>query len=293
MPETLIAPTPDGRSLEVRVAGPTAGEVLLFHHGTPGVGMPSPGMVDAAAARGLRLVSFARAGYAESTRRPGRAVADVAEDAAAVLDHLGVDRCLTMGTSGGGPHALACAALLPDRIRAASAVASVAPYDADGLDFLAGMGPENIEEFGATLAGSDALEAFLSSIAPSFAQVTGPEIADAFGGLVLEVDRKALTGEFAESVAEDVREALSAGIWGWHDDDLAFARPWGFDLAGIGVPVDVWQGEQDRMVPYAHGVWLADHVAGAHAHLSPDHGHLSLTDSSIGTILDELVAQGR
>jgi len=293
MSEIVIVTTPDGRSLETRVAGRPNGQVLLFHHGTPGVGVPSPGILEAVAARNLRYMAFARAGYAGSSRQPGRSVADVAADAAAVLDHMGVDRCLTIGTSGGGPHALACAALIPDRIVAAAAVASVAPFEAVGLEFLDGMGPENIDEFGAALAGPEALDAFLTRIAPSFAEATGAEIADAFGGLVLAVDREALTGGFAEAVAADVRAALSGGIWGWHDDDLAFVKPWGIDLAGIVVPVDVWQGEQDRMVPFAHGAWLADHIAGARPHLFAHHGHLSLVAGSIGTILDELLTPDR
>lgn len=282
--------TPDGRSLDVYIAGPTDGEVLLFHDGTPGAGTPGRKFLAAAGERGLRYVAFSRPGYGASTRRPGRSVADVAPDAVTVLDHLGAGRCYTMGWSGGGPHTLATAALLPDRVIAATAVASVAPYEADGLDFLAGMGAENIVEFNAALAGSATLEPLLEGQWPALRDVAPEDIADALGDLIPPVDRTALTGELAQEMAEDLHIALRDGIWGWFDDDVAFTRPWGFDLASIRVPLSIWQGEQDRMVPYAHGEWLAAALPQAHAHLLPDHGHLSLAVASIGTILDAMIA---
>jgi len=282
--------TPDGRSLDVYVAGPTDGHVLLFHDGTPGAGTPGRKFLAAAGERGLRYVAFSRPGYGASTRRPGRTVADVAPDAVTVLDYLGAERCYTMGWSGGGPHTLATAALLPDRVIAATAVASVAPYEAEGLDFLAGMGAENIVEFDAALAGSATLEPLLEGQWPALRDVAPGDIADALGDLIPPVDRAALTGELAEEMAEDLHIALRDGIWGWFDDDIAFTRPWGFDLASIRVPLSIWQGEQDRMVPYAHGEWLAAALPQAHAHLLPDHGHLSLAVASIGTILDAMIA---
>lgn len=282
--------TPDGRSLDVYIAGPTDGEVLLFHDGTPGAGTPGRKFLAAAGERGLRYVAFSRPGYGASTRRPGRSVADVAPDAVTVLDHLGAGRCYTMGWSGGGPHTLATAALLPDRVIAATVVASVAPYEADGLDFLAGMGAENIVEFNAALAGSATLEPLLEGQWPALRDVAPEDIADALGDLIPPVDRTALTGELAQEMAEDLHIALRDGIWGWFDDDVAFTRPWGFDLASIRVPLSIWQGEQDRMVPYAHGEWLAAALPQAHAHLLPDHGHLSLAVASIGTILDAMIA---
>jgi len=264
--------------------------VVLFHHGTPGSGLPVPQLVTALTERNLRYVSAARPGYAASARLAGRSVADVADDAVAVLDQLGVARCYTLGWSGGGPHTIACAALLPERVVAATVVASAAPFDAVGLDFLAGMGQENIDEFGAAMAGCGMLQPFLEAWAPQMRSLTGEQIADALGDLIPPIDRAALTGDFADALAADLRHGLEGGIWGWHDDDLAFVRPWGIDLASIRVPLTLWQGEQDRMVPFAHGAWLAEHLPGVRAHLLPDHGHLSLAVSSIGGILDELVA---
>src|SRR5262245_39829392 len=255
--EVRTIPTLDGRSLEVRLAGPADGRLVLWHHGTPGGGFPPAGLVKALAARGLRYAALTRPGYAGSTRQPGREIGAVADDAATVLDALAVERCYVLGESGGGPHVLACAALIPHRVIAATALASVAPYDAPGLDFVGEMGPENVAEFGATLAGPAELQAFLEPDAAAWSDVTEAQVAEAFGGLIDEVDRTALTGAFAASVAADVRLGLSTGIWGWFDDDVAFVRPWGFGLDAIAVPLDLWQGGHDRMVPYAHGEWLA------------------------------------
>ena len=190
-----------------------------------------PLLTDALDERGWQLVAYARPGYAGSSRHEGRSVADAAGDVATILDQLGLDRFLTIGWSGGGPHALACAALLPDRCEAAASLAGVAPFDADGLEFLAGMGPENVEEFGAAARSRDELEAFVERFADELSKVTGDEIAESLGDLVDDVDRDALTGEFAETLARMLRRAVSAGIAGWFDDDLAFVKPWGFDLA--------------------------------------------------------------
>ena len=286
-------PTPDGRSLDLYLAGPAHGDVLLFHSGTPGVPIPYEPMTAAAAERGLRYVAFSRPGYGSSTRRPGRSVGDDADDVVTVLDHVGAATAVTVGWSGGGPHALASAASLPDRIRAAATIAGVAPYPSDGIDFLEGMGKENIEEFNAALEGPDALIPFKERARAVWSVVTAEECADAFGDLVDDVDRGALTGAFAEYIAASFREALRESYWGWFDDDMAMIRPWGFDVEAIRVPVHVWQGRHDRMVPFAHGEWLASHVPSAVPHLFEDEGHLSLGVTRFGDVLDALVASGR
>ena len=152
------------------------------------------------------------------------------------------------------------------------------------------MGRENHEEFGAALAGPTALVAYLEQEAEAFAGITGEQVAAALGDLVSPVDVAALTGEFAAYVAASFRQALANGIWGWFDDDLAFTRPWGFDLESISVPVVVWQGGQDRMVPFAHGRWLAAHLPGARAKLLPEEGHLSIAVDKFGESLGHLVA---
>jgi pimeloyl-ACP methyl ester carboxylesterase len=280
----------DGRALDVDISGPDGGTPLVVHHGTPGERTQYPPFAEAAAARGLRYVAASRPGYGGSSRQPGRAVADCAADTVAVLDHLGARRCYTVGASGGGPHALACAALLPDRVLACATVAGVAPFDAEGLDFLAGMGRENHEEFGAALAGPAELQAYLEREARTLVGATGEELAAALGDLASAVDVAALTGEFAAYLAESLHRAVAGGIWGWFDDDMAFTRPWGFGLEDVGVPVVVWQGGQDRMVPSAHGRWLAAHLPDATARLLPGEGHLSIAVEKFAEVVDELLA---
>ncbi len=287
---TRVLATADGRRLEVLSTGPDDGLVLLFHNGTPGGLVVSPDMAAAATARGLRTVMYARPGYGDSTARPGRRIADAAADVAAVLDGLGVGQFVAVGWSGGGPHALACAALLPGRCLAAASLAGVAPLQAGGLDWMAGMGPENVAEFTAAGLGEAALTEFLDEAAAGLGQVTGQQVAQELGGLISAADRAVVTAEFAEYMAESFRAALRAGIAGWRDDDIAFVSDWGFPLEQAGtVPVAVWQGEQDRMVPFSHGAWLAGHIPGARAHLAPSEGHLTLAARSFGAVLDDLL----
>jgi pimeloyl-ACP methyl ester carboxylesterase len=281
---------PDGRSVDVYVDGPSDGVPLVSHHGTPGAGVPYGPFVRAAAERGMRWVSYSRPGYASSTRAEGRAVADCVADVVAILDHLGAGRFYATGGSGGGPHSLACAALVPDRVLACTAVASVAPRDAAGLDWSAGMGPENIEEFGAAETGPDALERFLERDAQGLREATSAdELIETMAGLLPPVDREALSGDYAEATIESMHRSVSTGIWGWFDDDMAFLKDWGFSLGAIEAPVAVWQGRHDKMVPFGHGEWLAAHTAGARPRLLDDHGHLSIAVTSFDRVLDDLL----
>lgn len=286
--DAMIVEVGDGRQLEVRSAGPANSEVLLFHHGTPGTATPYLPMVELATAKGLRAVSYSRPGYATSTRHNGRSVADAASDSAAVLDALGVSTFRTIGWSGGGPHALACAALLPDRCLSTVTIAGLVPYPADGIDWLDGMGPENIEEFGAALEGEEALTGSFAPALPMFQQIEGADVAASLGGLIEDVDRAELTGDFADYLAASFRDAVQIGTAGMVDDDLAFVRPWGFDLRDIR-HLTIWQGGQDRMVPFAHGKWLSEHIPNSRARLLPEQGHLSIALGAFEAILDDLL----
>lgn len=272
---------PKGRILEVLEAGDLTGPAIVVHHGTPSAaGLFDPWVADAAG-RGVRLISFSRAGYGRSARAPGRDVAHVAGDVVAIADALGVDRFATWGASGGGPHALATAALLPDRVVAAATLASIAPENAEGLDFLAGMGQDNVTEFTAALAGPDTLLPYLHQQASELVTGDPDALAAAMRTLLPPVDRAAFTDSFGDHLAGKIRKALSGGVYGWLDDDLAFCRPWGFDFDAIAVPLQLWQGAHDLMVPYAHGQWLATHLPNVDAHLSDSDGHLTLTVNRI------------
>lgn len=277
----------DGRKIEVRTAGPEDGEVLLFHNGTPCAGLPFRPWVESAAARGLRTVMYSRPGYGLSTADPGRKVVDAASDAAAVLDAVGATTFRTIGWSGGGPHALACAAALPDRCLATVAVASFAPYPADRMDWFAGMADENVAEFSLAVQGEGALAPFLEASAHAFATMQPANLVESFGGLLCEVDKAQVTGEFAEWFAETLRVGLAHGIAGVRDDELAITSDWGFPVADARSVV-VWHGAQDRMLPSTHGRWLADHIPGARLRLVDNEGHMSII-GLFDRILDDLL----
>jgi len=284
-----LIPLPDGQEIDVLTTGPEDGFPLVVHGGTPSGLVVDTNLAAAAADRGLRFVLTARPGYEGSTPRPGRRVRDVAGDVAGVLDALGAGAFVSIGMSGGGPHSLACAALLPGRCLAAASVAGVGPYLADGLDFLAGMGPENVTEFGLAVRGTDALTPYLEKEAVALRQVTGDQVAAALGGLISSADAEVLTGEFAAEMAASLRASVREGIAGWRDDDLAFTADWGFSLDALDGRAAIWQGDQDRMVPYAHGQWLAAHIPAARVHLEPGAGHVTMVVTAIDRILDDLL----
>ena len=265
----------DGRTVTVYEAGDPGGAAILFHHGTPSCGEPYAPHVRLAGEQGVRLVSYERAGYGDSSRDTGRDVAAVARDVAEITAALGIDRFATWGLSGGGPHALACAALLPAQVAAVASVGGVAPYGVDGLDWLKGMGEANVEEFGAALAGEATLRPALEEEAAA-GRMSVAELVTAMRTLLSPPDVEALEGGLGAYILAGFGRALAHGVDGWLDDDLAFTRPWGFEPAEIGPPVLVVQGRQDLMVPTGHGDWLARRIPDAEAWFSDDEGHLTL-----------------
>jgi pimeloyl-ACP methyl ester carboxylesterase len=280
----------DGRSLDVLESGPPDGHVLFYHHGTPGSCLPIHAMTSTAHRLGLRFVTTSRPGYGDSTRHPGRQVVDVVADVAAVLDAVGARRCLVAGWSGGGPHALACAARMADRVDAALVLGGVAPYPAEGLDWMAQMGEDNVAEFGKSMEGEAALRPYLDGAREQLRHATPADIIAGLTSLLPPVDQAVLTGEVGEDFAANFHEALRTGVDGWLDDDLAFVKPWGFALAEVAVPTALWQGDADRMVPLSHGAWLARQIPGVAAHLEPGEGHLSLAIGGIERTLQSLMA---
>ena len=279
----------DGRRLDMRVSGPADGVPLVFHHGTPGAVTPIRAVERAAHEHGMRLVTSSRPGYGDSTRRPARRVVDVVDDTVSLLEAIEAERCILAGWSGGGPHALACAARLPVAAAAVVVIAGVAPYDADGLDWLSGMGEDNVAEFSAAATGEEDLRAFLNQLHPHLKGVDATGIISSLASVLPEVDQVVLTDEFGEDMAASFREGLRTGVDGWLDDDLAFVKPWGFELAEVSVPTMIWQGSEDLMVPFAHGQWLASRLSGASVHLEQGEGHLSVGVGALDRMLEEAV----
>ncbi|HIC50010.1 MAG TPA: alpha/beta hydrolase, partial [Candidatus Poseidoniales archaeon] len=264
---------------------------LVCHHGTPSDATIWSDWHEDALSNNLRLVAISRPGYGLSDRLEGRRVASVAEDVEDVLDALGIPEFVSLGWSGGGPHALACGALLPERCKAVSSLAGVGPYGEPDLDFLDGMGPENVEEFGIALEGEEALRRWMDEHAEPYRTIADEELAEALGGLVPEIDVLALNEQgLAAMWAGSMRRCFTNGWDGWIDDDMVFCNHWGFEPSEITVPVAVWQGDLDLMVPFAHGEWLLKHIPTATARLEPGHGHLSLIADRRQAIIDDLTS---
>ena len=264
----IDVPLPDGGTLHAYATGPEEGLPVVWHHGTPNIGSPPRPLFAEAERLGLRWVGYDRPGYGGSTPRPDRPVGSAAADVAAVVDALGIDRFAVMGHSGGGPHALSCAALLPDRVLAAVSASGSAPYGATGLDWFAGMAdPAALR---ASAQGREAKEAFEE------AEHEGePGFTDA--------DERALQGEWSWFI-EVVRPAMANGPAPMIDDDLALAAPWGFDPSSITVPTLFLHGGGDRIIPASHGEWLADQVPGAELMLLPEDGHVSVMRSAAAAL---------
>jgi pimeloyl-ACP methyl ester carboxylesterase len=254
---------------------------MLVYYGTPGSSLLYQPHLRDAEGEGIRFFSYDRPGYGGSTRNKGRNVAACAGDAAAVCDALGVERFCVWGISGGGPHALATAALLPDRVVAAAALAPVAPFEAEGLDFFEGMGEQNIEDTQAALESEEAHLAVLERERQELLAASPEELVDVLETLLGPADREVLTGRIAAFLLENMRAGVDGSLDGWFDDGVAFTQPWGFDLASIRVPVLHWQGKQDKFVPYGHGVWLSQHISGVESRLSPEDGHLTLFEHRV------------
>ena len=272
-----------GRTVYVAEAGEPEGHGVFCLHGTPGSRLCWHEVVEDAAKRGIRLNAYDRPGYGSSDPDPGRSVADAADDIAAIADALGVERYAVYGGSGGGPHALANA-VRPERVVAVAALASVAPWDAEGLDWLDGMGQDNLDEFAAALEGEEPLRRYLEEQREAMVAGSPEAIAQTLDSLLCPPDRACLTGELAVYLHEQVKEALRDGVDGWVDDDFVVTKPWGFDLDEISVPVQVWHGGQDQFVPVAHGRWLGERIPGAEEHIHDEDGHLTLQISRIADV---------
>ncbi|WP_189349173.1 alpha/beta fold hydrolase [Zhihengliuella salsuginis] len=280
----------DGRRLDVRVTGPANGQVLVAHVGTPMAATRLRFLEGPAHERGLRVVTMSRPGYGDSTRRAGRTVVDAVADTREVLEELGVTSCLVLGYSGGGPHALACAARLGG-VRAVLVIAGTAPYMGDPV-WMDGMGEENVKGFTAAVEGEEALRPLLEEDPDRMQSVTVEQMVENLASLLPDVDRALMTDEFGDDILASMQEGYRVGVDGSLDDSLALVQPWGFELDEIDVPTILWQGSLDKMVPFSHGRQLADRLTGAASHLESGEGHVSIVVGAMGTMLDELIAAG-
>jgi pimeloyl-ACP methyl ester carboxylesterase len=270
---TAFVRSGDGRRIAVQESGNPAGHPVFLLHGTPGSRIgPLPRGIKLYEL-GVRLITFDRPGYGDSDRLLSRLVADVVPDVCAIADELGIDRFAVLGRSGGGPHALACAALLPDRVTRVGVLVSLAPWSADGLDWFAGMADSNVREYTAAVTDPERLTASLVRAAAviradpaSHVAMLSPEMPEADRRVVSDAGIRTL-------LARNFAEALRGSADGWIDDALALCSPWGFGPADINVPVLLWHGQDDVFSPVAHSRWLADQIPDAIMSIRPATAH--------------------
>jgi pimeloyl-ACP methyl ester carboxylesterase len=275
--DAQVARAPDGRSLTFAEWGDLNGFPVFSLHGTPNSRYARHWDEGKYAEAGARVITYDRPGYGGSDRHKGRRVVDCVGDVAAIADALGIDRFAITGGSGGGPHALAVAARLPERVTRAACAVGIVPYDTAGFDWLDGMDPLNVKEFGWALQGEDVLVPELEREVAEMKERVAADPAKLLGDdwELSEADRAELARpERAEITRQDVDESFRNGVWGWADDDLCFTQPWGFDVAEIRVPTRIIFGLTDVLVPAAHGHWLGRHVPGAEVVAEEDQGHL-------------------
>ncbi|MCW2879006.1 MAG: Tropinesterase [Sphaerisporangium sp.] len=289
---TDVVCTADGRRLAIEERGKPGGDPVFLLHGTPGsrVGPCPRGSV--LYRLGVRLITFDRPGYGESDRLIGRSVATVADDVATIADKLGLDRFSVVGRSGGGPHALACAALLPDRVNRVAVLVGLAPHAAEGLDWFGGMTESNIVEYTIALAGRSR---FADWLAPA-AQEIRTDPASLIAGLYAELpedDRRMVSNPGVRAMlVANYAEALRHSEDGWIDDAIAFCSPWGFDLAAITAPTLLWHGEKDRFSPVGHSRWLATRIRTATMRVEPGAAHFGAL-AVLPDVLPWLVSGGQ
>ena len=276
---TQQVPVPDGRRLAVESLGDPEGNPVFLLHGTPG-GHNGPRPRGIVLYRlGIRLISYDRPGYADSDRNPDRTVASAAEDVRIIAEYFGLPRFSVVGRSGGAPHALACAALLPDQVISVAALGSLAPGDADGLEWMAGMTKSNQDAYGYAQTDQKALRAMLTEQAE--------RVSKGSGGLLSALWSE--MGSHDKEVVDDIAlrriiahihvEALSNNcVDGWMDDVIALSRPWGFEPAKITVPVKLWGGQDDVFSPIGHTYWLAERINGAEVEIGRGKAHFGTVE---------------
>jgi pimeloyl-ACP methyl ester carboxylesterase len=262
------------REITVAEFGDPSGYPVFLMHGTPGSRLGPVPRPFRLYELGVRLISFDRPGYGGSDRLESRRVADVVPDVEAIADKLGIDEFAVLGRSGGGPHALACAALLPPgRVTRAAALVSLAPRT-NGFDWFAGMSESNVREYTAAVTNPAELTALLVRAAAAIKADPASHVAATLSPEMPEPDRIIMRdARLRALLAENFAEALRDSAVGWIDDALAFCSPWGFDPADITVPVLIWHGQDDVFSPVSHSQWLAERIPDAILEIPPDCAH--------------------
>lgn len=278
---------PDGRTLEVATLGTPSGSTIFFHHGTPGTTKTLKMLEPLLDLGDFYLVTASRPAYGRSSRNEGHRVFSAVADAKAALAHVGRERYVALGWSGGGPRSLASAAL-DDACVGAVAVASIAPADVD-FDWTSGMGPENVAEFELSKKGGAPYEEYMAGVGAEMATLNADNLYDLLGGIFPEVDRESLADDGARATfVESMTYGFANGWRGYFDDNVAMIEAWGFDVSDIDKPVHLFYGDADLMVPPTHGAWLTSQIPTAVAHHRPSEGHLSIISEHFDELAEVL-----
>jgi pimeloyl-ACP methyl ester carboxylesterase len=255
------------------MTGTRAGVPVFLHHGTPGSRNGPKPRASVLYRLGVWLIAYDRPGYGGSTRQEGRSIADAAADVEDIADSLGIDRFSVVGRSGGGPHALACAALLGDRVARTTVLVSLAPPDARNLDWMKGMVASNVDGYSAAATDRDILIEMLRARAAEV-RVNPNIMIEQLRAEMTDADKVIVDNPaMRKLLAATYREGLVNGPFGWYDDVLALGRPWQFDPARITGPVQVWHGAEDNFAPVSHSRWLARQVTQVEIVIVPKTAH--------------------
>jgi pimeloyl-ACP methyl ester carboxylesterase len=278
----------DGRNLDLLVGDGDGRTAVIFHHGTPSCTLVWEPWITKLEKAGIKAIAYSRAGYSTSDRKIGRSVVDVNRDIAEVLDHFAIEHFVAVGWSGGGPHALASS--LDPRCKSVLVLAGVGMYGQSDLDFLAGMGEENLDEFGVALEGEEKLVEWMNINGTAYKTITGEALRSSISSLFSKSDTVAMQNvEISDRLAENFRKSLTNGFWGWIDDDFAFTQDWGFSLDQVKTPVAIFQGDEDMMVPGSHGRWLHAKIPQSTLRLIPGEGHLAFFSSARDEVFNFLL----
>lgn len=288
--ESLDFKLADGRNLNLLVGAGDSQTAIIFHHGTPSCALLWKRWVAHFQELGIKTIAYSRAGYYTSDRKVERSVVSVNDDMAEVLDHFSIESFVAVGWSGGGPHALASA--LDPRCKSVVILAGVGMYGQSDLDFLVGMGEENIDEFGRASEGETQLSEWMEVNGRAYRTITGEDLRNSISSLFSKSDIATMQqNEFSDEFAENYRLSLEKSFSGWIDDDIVFIMDWGFSLDQVKIPVAIFQGDEDLMVPGAHGRWLHKHLLHSTLRLLKGEGHLSFFSTSQDEILEFLLGR--
>lgn len=279
--------TPDGRGLQVESTGDPTGRTLFFFNGTPTSRKIFHEMADEANSRGAHLICYDRPGYGGSTPHPGRTVADSALDVSVIAKHFEVDRMAVWGISGGGPHVIAAAVLLPELVCAAATFASLAPFASSNFDYFEGMPEKKRSQRGLYFSDPVGFQSHLRESREEIMNASDDYLAAKLHAMPAETR---VSRSFYRFSYETMRIALENGIEGYWEDYQAFFSDWGFDFSYNAVPIQLWHGRGDLDIPFPHSQWLSRAIPQSELHITQTDGHFSILENHRVEVMEWLLS---